>query len=420
MASSAGEKASSLATMDRLTAATIAAMIAKAVVCILPIVPAVRVNLDGAAGQGAAWTTFAIGSVIAGAAFTELALEGKGIVRSTLFAILATFFVGLNVLNAIGNAASHSDVSRDAASSQQEKARRLAERRSQLSQGRAEMVAIAGSATPESLEADIRAAKAASSRLWNSSYQCDPSWTTRDATREFCASLAEFEKKKAAAVRRDQIDAQLAALDAKDVEAPPSAVESYVNNMARFLGALGYAMDDKAKELIASSRDWLKGVGVELLAAFGPAAMLALLARFGRHHALAPQVEPRARRRPEKATKGNAVATVAEGAAAALAKIENLAGIVETSQGDDDPEIDDFIGRRLESLQDAFVPAKALFEAWLADCAEQGIEAGSQKAFSKRLQRRVGYDRNNGRPRYCHVKLKLVTHAPLRLAVSNA
>ena len=420
MASSAGEKASSLATMDRLTAATIAAMIAKAVVCILPIVPAVRVNLDGAAGQGAAWTTFAIGSVIAGAAFTELALEGKGIVRSTLFAILATFFVGLNVLNAIGNAASHSDVSRDAASSQQEKARRLAERRSQLSQGRAEMVAIAGSATPESLEADIRAAKAASSRLWNSSYQCDPSWTTRDATREFCASLAELEKKKAAAVRRDQIDAQLAALDAKDVEAPPSAVESYVNNMARFLGALGYAMDDKAKELIASSRDWLKGVGVELLAAFGPAAMLALLARFSQH-APAPQVEPRARRQSEKATKGKVAAAVGEGGEAAFATIENVAGIVATLQGDDDPEVDAFIGRRLESLQDAFVPAKALFEAWLADCAEQGVDPGSQKAFSKRLQRRVGYDRNNGRPRYCHVRLKAkAEHGPLRLAVSNA
>ena len=77
MAANAGEKATVAATMDRLTAATIGATIAKAVVCILPIIPAVRVNLDGAAGQGEAWTIFAIGSVIAGAVFIELCLLWK-------------------------------------------------------------------------------------------------------------------------------------------------------------------------------------------------------------------------------------------------------------------------------------------------------------------------------------------------------
>ena len=46
-----------------------------------------------------------------------------------------------------------------------------------------------------------------------------------------------------------------------------------------------------------------------------------------------------------------------------------------------------------------FISAAALFKAWQADCAEHGIETGSQKAFSQRIQRRVGYDRHNGRPR---------------------
>ena len=193
--------------------------------------------------------------------------------------MLATFFVSLNVLNAIGNAASHSDVARDVASSQSLKKQRLEDRRNELSQGRKEQVAIAGNATPDSIEAEIRAAKAANSKLWNASFSCDPAWTTRDATRAFCATLAELEKKRAAAVRRDQIDADLAKIDAQDVEAPPSAVDSYVANMGRFIGLLGYSVDDKAKELIAASRDWLKGVGVELLAAFGPAALLSLLAR---------------------------------------------------------------------------------------------------------------------------------------------
>jgi hypothetical protein len=47
-----------------------------------------------------------------------------------------------------------------------------------------------------------------------------------------------------------------------------------VANISRFLGLLGYSVNDQVKELIAASRDWLKGVGVELLAAFGPAALL--------------------------------------------------------------------------------------------------------------------------------------------------
>jgi hypothetical protein len=168
---------------------------------------------------------------------------------------------------------------------------------------RKEQVAIAGNATPESIEAEIHAAKAANSKLWNASFSCDPAWTSRDATRAFCATLAELEKKRAAAVRRDQIDADLAKLDAQDVEAPPSAVDSYVANMGRFIGLLGYTVDDKANELIPASRDWLKGVGVELLAAFGPAALLSLLARSAHQPNQAPQPQPQPQRKPKKAAK---------------------------------------------------------------------------------------------------------------------
>jgi hypothetical protein len=411
------------ATMKQNGLATIAATIAKAAICVFPIIPAVRVNLDGAAGQGEAWTIFAIGSVIAGAVFIELCLEGRGFVRTALFAALATFFVALNVLNAIGNAASHSDVARDVASSQAERKGRIVARRSELSQGRKEQAAVAGAATPESVEAEIRAAKAANSKLWNASFNCDPGWITKDATRAFCATLAELEKKRAAAVRRDQIDADLAKIDAQDVEAPPSAVDSYVANIGRFIGLLGYTVDAKATELIAASRDWLKGVGVELLAAFGPAALLCLLSR----PSSPPAPQPQAQRKPEKGTKAKALPIVAETEesqpAPSVATIS--AAIVASSQSSQDVEIDAFMGRRLETVQGEFMTAADLFKAWLADCAAHGIGPGSQKAFSQRIQRRVGYDRNNGRPRYCHVRLKpahvkAAEHPALRLAVNNA
>jgi hypothetical protein len=203
------------------------------------------------------------------------------------------------------------------------------------------------------------------------------------------------------------------------VEAPPAAVESYVANIGRFLGLLGYSVDDKAKELIAASRDWLKGIGVELLAAFGPAALLSLLSSPAGHQRQAPQPQPQPARRPEKTAKATVAPIVAETPENASATV----AIVATSQGDDAP-MDAFVAQRLETVQGEFITAAALYKTWQADCAERGIEPGSQKAFSQRIQRRVGYDRNNGRPRYCHVRLKpahvRVEHAPLRLAVVNS
>ncbi len=404
------------ATMKRNGLATIGATIAKAGICILPIFPAVRVNLDGAAGQGEAWTIFAIGSVMAGAVFIELCLEGRGLARSALFALLAVFFVSLNVLNAIGNAASHSDVSRDVASSQIEKKGRIVARRSELSQGRKEQAAIAGAATPESVEAEIQAAKAADAKRWNATDGCDLAKITAGPTRQFCSGLAELEKKRAAAVRRDQIDADLAKIDAQDVEAPPSAVDSYVANLARFLGMLGYTVNDQAKELIAASRDWLKGIGVELLAAFGPAALLALLSRPSLPVGQAPQAAPQAHRKPVEATKAKPLPIVAPIVASACAATPET---VATSQNDD-PAMTAFIGRRLETVQGEFIAATALYSAWKADCVAHGVEPGSQKAFSQRVQKRIGYDRNSGRPKYCHVRLRpKAEHAWPRLAVVN-
>jgi hypothetical protein len=406
------------ATMRGNAAATIAATIAKAAICVLPIIPAVRVNLDAAAGQGEAWTIFAIGSVMAGAVFIELCLEGRGFVKTALFAMLATFFVSLNVLNAIGNAASHSDVARDNASSQAERKSRIVARRSELSQGRKELATVAGSATPESIDAEIRAAKAVNAKLWNTSFSCDPGWMTKEATRKFCGEIAGFEAKRAAAVKRDEIDRQLAELDTKDIEAPPAPVESYVANIGRFLGLLGYSVDDRAKELIAASRDWLKGIGVELLAAFGPAALLALLSRPALPQSQAPQAAPQAQRKPEKAAKAIVAPMVANVANACAATPEIVANVA-TSQNDD-TEIDAFHARRLETVQGEFMTAAELFKAWQADCATHGVEPGSQKAFSQRIQKRIGYDRNSGRPRYCHVRIKAkAEHAPLRLAVVN-
>jgi len=62
-----------------------------------------------------------------------------------------------------------------------------------------------------------------------------------------------------------------------------------------------------------------------------------------------------------------------------------------------------------------------LYKAW-QQCAEHGIEPGSQKASASVFS--VGCDRNNGRPRYSHMRLKPMrverAPAPLRLAVVSS
>jgi hypothetical protein len=71
-----------------------------------------------------------------------------------------------------------------------------------------------------------------------------------------------------------------------------------------------------------------------------------------------------------------------------------------------DAEIDAFCEARVEPVQGEYVPPRNFFEAWRDHCSERGIEPGTQKAFSLKVQKRVAYERNSGRPRYCHIRLK--------------
>ena len=69
--------------------------------------------------------------------------------------------------------------------------------------------------------------------------------------------------------------------------------------------------------------------------------------------------------------------------------------------------------------------AARLYKAWQQDCAEQWPQARLTKRPSASAFN-VGYHRNNGRPRYCHVRLKPApvrveyTPAPKCLAVVNS
>jgi hypothetical protein len=183
----------------------------------------------------------------------------------------------------------------------------------------------------------------------------------------------------------------------------PSSLDPYADAMAEGLGALGIRVGDKTA--ITTARNWAKACGVELMAAFGPGAILMLLGRFGRHHEdrRAAKPEPKTARKESKPASGHA---------AASAPVKALPAAL------DDP-IHSFIARRLERFEGAIMSAGTLWGLWRADCEQAGIPPGSQQAFGRQMKKWFAHEKNSGRPRYLNVREKVET-ASLRLAVSNA
>jgi hypothetical protein len=366
-----------------------------AAVCFaLPLIPAVKINLDAAVSQGEAWTYFAIGSVAFAALCVDTAIAHKGVALRTLAAILAAGFLLLNVFNALGNAAAHSEHGREDRTSQIREHAMIEQQRLQWSQAREELAAITGSATPDSIEADMQAAKAADAPRWKATEGCNVEKITAGPSKTFCASLARLEAKKAAAVKRDELDAKLASLNGKDTGAVPESADPFAANVARMLGLLDYTVTDDGKVLIASLRDWGKAVGVELLAGFGPALLMLALRR------MAGLSEPATipRRKVPAPAKGKTAATTPE-----LDKGPQRASVAVT---DADAEIEGFVARRLEFVAGEFVASTPLFQAWCEDCAEHGREPGAQKGFTRRIKGKVKHEANGGRPRFVGVRLK--------------
>ena len=184
----------------------------------LPLFPAIKINLDAAAGQGETWAVVGIGFVIFGALAIEHSLHAvrwRQAVTALLWGVLGAGFLALNGMNAIANLASHTDHSRDENRAKMQTAADISRQRDELAERRKEHAKLAGEATPDSIEAEIKASKAANSGLWRASQSCDANSITRDVTRAFCKNLADLEAKKAAATKRDAIDASLAKLDEK-------------------------------------------------------------------------------------------------------------------------------------------------------------------------------------------------------------
>jgi hypothetical protein len=399
----------------------------------LPLFPAIKINLDASAGQGETWAVVGIGFVIFGALAIEHtfhALGNRQGITALLWASLGVAFLGLNGMNAIANLASHTDHSRDENRARMQTAVDISTQRAELAERRKEQAKLAGEATPDSIEAEIKATQAANSKLWQASQNCDPNRITRDVTKAFCKSLADMEAKKAAAVKRDEIDARLAKLDekAETKGEAPSTVDSFADAMADGLRAFGYQVDEKAKLAIVRARDWSKAIGVEVLAAFGPAALLGL---FLRGNAPLPTPKPLPVRSAAAApsAKPRRLGFLLSGIVTTPAKAEPAARPAPVVMSEATPAFDpieDFISRKIEKCDGAAISADQMRALWEADCKAHGVDRKTPQLVGRRLSKLLEYDRNNGRPRYMNVRIKTATVVPAhggprpRLAVSNA
>ena len=230
----------------------------------LPLFPAVKINLDAASGQSIAWTSFAIGSVLMGAAsfyVAERLLEHRRLGRAGFYFVLAMVFLTLNLAQSIGNASAHSEGARDDRAAKIAAKTKVAQSSQTLADRRKAVAALAGEMAVESLEAEAQA-KRVGSRLWQKSEECQNA--TGAESRAFCAELSILAAKIAAARKRDGIDAELRKLAGKDVDGAPASIDPFAANVSRFLGLFGLAGGPEAQVTIADARIWGQAIGVEI------------------------------------------------------------------------------------------------------------------------------------------------------------
>ena len=260
-----------------LLAKTAVAALALAICWLAPLVPATLINLASVKTQGIVMAAIAIGFVVAAALAVESAFESRDAGRRIISALLAMFFVSANMHTALSNVSTGSEQSRGTREQEIRQRGRDETRFKELSKSRKAQLEIAGNATPGSIEAEIQAAKATDAPRWRATEGCTPEKISAGPSRAFCANLAQLAAKKAAALKRDQLDIQLDALDAKDGSAVPQSADPGAENMAATLESFGLTVGKNGRKILSLLSDWKWAIGVELIAAFFPMLLQAKL-----------------------------------------------------------------------------------------------------------------------------------------------
>lgn len=367
--------------------------------------PSIQINLAATASRGPAWAVFGISLVLLAAASIHEALECEAVAKKLVCCILAMCFLAGSCGNAIVNISARGEDSREDVSSQNEQIQAVREDRNASSQALKELKAKVGSATVESIEADIQAKQAEDANRWKSTEGCNPDRITAGPSRTFCAEVARLRSKLADAKGRDKLKAHIEDLDRRSPAKAEKSIDPFADTIAEGLQVLGYAPFDAAgKKRIAKIWEWTQAILLEMIGAFGPAIFFSLLMRvFGslvsKSPHEAPQVEPQRRSRHRAATPVAEPENQPVGPSeAATVKDHVLAA----------PR-DAFLAAATESMTEAWIEPAPFREAWLEWCGQHNIEPGNTakaKGFNSLFKTRVRHNPNSGRPRYEGIRFR--------------
>jgi hypothetical protein len=386
------------------------ASITAGILALAPMYPSIKINLDATASRGPAWAVFGISLVLLAAASIHEALECSGVAKKLLCCVLAICFLAGSCGNAIMNISNRSEDSRDDRSSQIEQNQRRSAILAQSSQAREDQAKVAGEATPESITAEIQAAKAKDANRSNATGGCDLPKITAGPSRAFCEGIGQLERKLAAAKKRDELDERIRQIDASAPSKTVQSVDPFADSIADAIETLGYAKVDAAgMKRIAKIWEWTQAILLEMIGSFGPVIAFSILMRMfeflsGKHGHRAPQS---ASEKPVK-TKP----------ATPLREMESPSQKPSVAFPDADAEIDAFIASSIDFAVGETIKATPLFAAWCAWCQDRSLDAGSQKGFSCRIKKRITHRPGNGRPFYEGVRFK-AKDAPRLMVVSG-
>lgn len=343
------------------------------------LVPALLFNVDWTGHLGWAHNAAAVGMIVGAALLIHVSLAKLHIVGTPVLMAVALFLVYGNTKQAVRTLSFTSEVASEARETKMAAASQLASQRSRLESRRAAQAQIAGEAAYTTIEAELESIKVAEPQRWRLTKGCDPLEVTKSI--EFCTLVAKTKAKLAAAAARDRIDGELRELPSATTgvaEAVPRVADAYVANVISLLEEIGLKPTER---LVAAEEAMSRALGLELLAAFGPACWLIFLDLMAGASTVARTITT-------KRTKADEPT------------ITKPAG--EQVKAD---AVDRWIADDLEIHEGEFVFAKQLRSTAGFPAHQPGI---NENMIWSRLKKMPGvkHDPNNGRPRYFGIRLR--------------
>jgi hypothetical protein len=373
----------------------VAAMVAPAL-----LVPALLINIDWTQGILSPWNLAAAGSIVGSAVFVEAARHARSWGWSPFYVLLACLLFFCNTQIAFENASHKSDHRSDHRKTAMVAAKTQWSQRSQWSQGRAEAATVAGEKASATYAAEIEAAIAQDARRWQATGECDPLKITAADSRAFCQGISNLKAKMEAAKRRDELDAKIAAVDAKtEKQEVPTSANPFADNVASFLSMFGVVLTEDAKKAINAQRDITRSLALELVATFGPSAWLLMV-----HGMIAGH--PRA---PAPTGKPGVLGRIwrkSENRVSSEPTTPPVAESLDTPAVALDDPFHKFVAEAIEEVPGISAPANGPWTAWLDWCAKSDVKTGSQKAFGTKMKARFAWEPNNNRPRYLNIRVR--------------